>query len=185
MSAAEKLQALISVKEELKAQYDGKIKALETRLSESEKKQATLQATIAQQIEKISELTSASSQSRNLEQLNRELTNRCEKLQAEINTQKVRSKTMQKELGDAREEVKQLKQFDAEKMRKNLAETKKKLVEKTEANDLINKTIIKVRSENAELKKKMEEMEKELNALKPAPAESEAEAEVVKTEEAA
>ena len=80
MSAAEKLQALISVKEELKAQYDGKIKALETRLSESEKKQATLQATIAQQIEKISELTSASSQSRNLEQLNRELTNRCEKL---------------------------------------------------------------------------------------------------------
>ena len=75
---------------------------------------------------------------------------------------------MQKELGDAREEVKQLKQFDAEKMRKNLAETKKKLVEKTEANDLINKTITKVRSENAELKKKMEEMERQRQAAQAA-----------------
>ena len=167
MSAVEKLEALINIKEELKAQYDEKLQTLEAKIKEHEARNNALQSTIDQQLAKISELSSASSTSKNLEQQNRELSNRAEKFQGELNNQKAKAKTIQKELNEARTEIKNLKQLDAEKLKKNLVATKKKLAEKTTANELLNKSLNKTKSENAELQRTINELKEELEALKP------------------
>ena len=167
MSAVEKLEALINIKEELKAQYEGKLEAIEAKFAEQEAKNKSLQSTIDQQLEKITGLSSAASASKSLEQTNRELSNRAEKFQGELNNQKAKAKVAQKELTEAKAEVKQLKQLDAEKLKKNLVATKKKLAEKTTANDLLNKSLNKTKSENVELQSTVDELKEELETLKP------------------
>ncbi len=167
MSAVQKLEALINIKEELKAQYEDKLQKLEVSIKTYEEKQKTLQATIDQQLEKISELISAGNATKQLEQANRELSNRAEKSQGELNNQKAKAKSVQKELAEAKAEIKQLKQLDAEKLKKNLVATKKKLAEKTSANDLLNKSLNKTKSENIDLQRTITELKEELEALKP------------------
>jgi len=97
--------------------------------------------------------------------LNRELNQRCENLQEEIATQKKRLKGLQKELGEERTELKALKQFDPAKMKKNLDANKKKLAEKTNAADLLQKSLSKVKGEKVELQRKVEELEAKLAQL--------------------
>ena len=58
-----------------------------------------------------------------------------------------------------RAEVKTLKQLDAAAIKKNLVANKKKLAEKSSANDLLQKSVNKYRSENAELQRKLKELE--------------------------
>ena len=101
-------------------------------------------------------------------QRNRELHNRSENLQEEIATQKLRLKAQQKDLAQEREEVKELKKFDPAKMKKNLDASKKKLAEKTTANDLLQKNLNKTKTEKAELEQKVKELEAKLAELEPA-----------------
>ena len=86
-----------------------------------------------------------------MEQLNRELHQRCENLEETLSTQKKRLKALQKDLSEEREQIKALKQFDPIRMKQNLDASKKKLVEKTGAADLLQKSLNKTKTENAEL----------------------------------
>lgn len=179
MSAVEKLEALINIKEDLKSQYEGKLLALGAKIKEHEEKHKTLQATIDLQLEKITELSSTIGNIKQLEQTNRELSNRAEKFQGELNNQKAKAKLVLKELTEVKSEAKQLKQLDAEKLKKNLVATKKKLTEKTTANELLSKSLNKTKAENVEFQSKISELEEELKTLKPeveANAETETEA---------
>ena len=110
---------------------------------------------------------SAEIESRNkeIEQLNRELHQRCENLQEEIATQKKRLKSLQKDLAEERAEIKTLKQFDPAKMKKNLDANKKKLAQKTTVTNLLQKSLNKSKTENAELQRKVEALEARLAQL--------------------
>ena len=110
---------------------------------------------------------SAEIESRNkeIEQLNRELHQRCENLQEEIATQKKRLKSLQKNLAEERAEIKTLKQFDPAKMKKNLDANKKKLAQKTTVTNLLQKSLNKSKTENAELQRKVEALEARLAQL--------------------
>lgn len=82
--------------------------------------------------------------------------------------------------------MKTLKQYDAAAMKKNLDANKKKLTEKTTANELMQKTLNKSKTENAELQAKVKELEAKLAALEPVAAEEpEVAAEAEVTAEAA
>ena len=91
----------------------------------------TQQATIDRQLETIAELSAKATINQHTEQLNRELSNRSENLQQELATLKQRTKALQKDLGEAREQIKVLTQYDPVRMKKNLDVSKKKLVEQT------------------------------------------------------
>ena len=52
-------------------------------------------------------------------------------------------------------------------MKKNLVASKKKLAEKTTANDLLQKSVNKYKNENAELQQKISELEAKLAELEP------------------
>ena len=117
------------------------------------------------QLEQITTLSKESSANKRIEQLNRELHQRCENLQEEIATQKKRLKGLQKDLAQEREEIKTLKQFDPAKMKKNLDAGKKKLAERTAANDLLQKSLNKSKTEQAELQNQVKELEAKLAQL--------------------
>lgn len=169
MLAVKNLERLIEIEADLKAQYEVKLDAKAAEVSQAVEQQAALQATIdkqlvtiSEQAEKINELAKASSETGRLEQLNRELNSRTSNLQAEFDAQKKRIKTLQKDLAVEREELKSLKQFDAQKLKKNLDANKKKLAEKTTANELLQKSSNKYKKENEALKKKVEALEAKL-----------------------
>ena len=90
---------------------------------------------------------------------------------------KQRVKTLQKDLADAREQVNELKKYDPVKMRKNLDDNKKKLAEKTTANEVLQKSLGKTKAENAELLKKVAELEAKVAELAPVVDEAEKESE--------
>ena len=102
-----------------------------------------------------------------MEQLNRELSNRSEKQQDEISDLKKRVKALQKDLAEVRTENKTLTQYDPVRMKKNLAANKKKLAEKTRTSDLLQKSLNKNKTENAELQRKVKEVEARLAELEP------------------
>jgi hypothetical protein len=77
------------------------------------------------------------------------LNQRSENLAEEVASQKKRLKTLQKDLAEERTELKALKQFDPAKMKKNLDANKKKLAEKTTANDLLQKSLSKFKGQRA------------------------------------
>ena len=85
-------------------------------------------------------------------------------IQDEVASMKKRIKALQKDLAAEREQVSALKQFDAPRMKKNLDASKKKLAEKTKANDALQKSLNKTKGENAELKRKVEELEAKLES---------------------
>jgi BMFP domain-containing protein YqiC len=74
-------------------------------------------------------------------------------------------KTLQKDLASEREQVSTLTQYDPARMKKNLDANKKKLAEKTTANELLQKSLGKTKTENAELQQKVQELESKLAEL--------------------
>jgi septal ring factor EnvC (AmiA/AmiB activator) len=193
MLTAQKLEKIIALEDNLRSQYqaqlDAKSAEIEKLLNEVEsltKKQEEQQTVIAKQLAQLTTQSAEASANKRVEQLNRELHNRCDNLTGEIDTQKKRIKELQKSLADERAEVKTLKQYDAVAMKKNLDANKKKLVEKAAANELMQKTLNKSKTENAELQAKVKELEAKLAALEPVAAEEpEVAAEAEVTAEAA
>ena len=98
-------------------------------------------------------------------------------MKEEVATLKQRVKTLQKDLAEAREQVNELKKYDPLKMRKNLDDNKKKLAEKTTANEVLQKSLGKTKAENAELVKKVAELEAKVAELAPVVDETEKESE--------
>jgi chromosome segregation ATPase len=181
MLAVKSLERLIEIEADLKAQYETKLTAKSDEITKLSNAQTELDATvakqkakIAEQLQKITEL-SASSEKTRTEQLNRELNNQAKNLQEEVAMQKKRIKSLQKDLAVERDELKGLKQFDVNKMKKNLDAGKKKLAEKTAANELLQKSYNKFKKDNEELKQQVKDLEAKVPA----------EEEVEKKEEAA
>tara|TARA_R110000868_G_scaffold411777_1_gene710089 strand:+ start:27209 stop:27808 length:600 start_codon:yes stop_codon:yes gene_type:complete len=167
MLAVKNLENLIKVENELKAQYEDKLSNQAAEIDKGLASISALEATIAKQQESLIELSSSVADKKRLEQSNRELSNRTSKQQDEIDEQKKRIKSLQKELADARADVKKLNQLDAEKLKKNLVANKKKLAEKTTSNDLLQKSINKTKSENNELVREVAELKAKLAELEP------------------
>jgi chromosome segregation ATPase len=173
MSVAKNLEALINMENQLKAQYEAELKTKENQIDALTKSQATLQAaqasleaTIEKQKSLMAELTVGSNETKRLEQTNRELNNRAEKLQGEVDMQKNRAKALSKDLAEARQQIKTLEQYDAEKLKKNLVAAKQTIAEQRTANELLNKTANKTKAENAELQATLKTVQDELEALK-------------------
>ena len=134
MLTVNKLEKIIELEDQLRGEYEDKLEARDKDIAELNKQQAEMQATIEKQkatidkqLETISELSGKATVNQRSEQLNRELNNRSDKLQEEVGTLKKRVKTLQRDLAEERDENKQLKQFDAVKLKKNLDANKKKL----------------------------------------------------------
>lgn len=170
MLTAKNLERMIELEERLKAEYEVKLDAKAAEIDGLNKKLAAQQLAndtkldaqqviIAKQLEQISTLATEATANRRIEQLNRELTSRGEKLETEVATLKSRLKALQKDLADERVELKALRQLDAPAMKKNLHANKKKLAEKTTAADLLQKSVNKYKNENAELQGKIKELE--------------------------
>ncbi len=179
MLTAKNLERVMELEEKLRAEYQVQLDAKSAEIESLTREKDEKQAAVEKQLEQIKSLSKDATANRKIEQLNRELHQRCENLQAEIATQKKRSKTLQKDLAQEREEMKVLKQFDPAKMKKNLDATKKKLAEKTSGNDLLQRSLNQTKSEKAELQRKVDELEAKLAQLEKsedAPAETEEEA---------
>ena len=175
MLTAKNLERVMELEEKLRAEYqvqlDAKSAEIDAKSAEIEsvtKVKEEKQAAVEKQLEQIKSLSKEATANKRTEQLNRELHQRCENLQAEITTQKKRSKTLQKDLAQEREELKTLKQFDPAKMKKNLDSTKKKLAERTSGNELLQRSLNQTKSEKAELQRKVDELEAKLAELEPA-----------------
>lgn len=162
MLTAQKLEKIIELEDNLRNQYQAQLDAKSAEIEQLLTKHDEQQAIIAKQLTQLTSHSAEVSANKRVEQLNRELTNRCDKLTEEVATQKKRIKELQKALADERAEVKTLKQYDAVAMKKNLDTNKKKLAEKTAANALMQKSLSKSRTENAELQAKVKELEAKL-----------------------
>ena len=166
MVTADQLEKIIELEDNLRKEYQKKLDAKSAELERCEQQmaeqKAELQATIDKQLQTISDLATKAAPNQKAEQQNRELSNRAEKLQEELSTLKKRVKALQRDLAAEREELKGLKQFDPIKMKKNLDANKKKLAEKTKATELLQKSLNKSRGENAELERKVKELEAKL-----------------------
>jgi len=169
MLTANRLEKIMELEENLRAQYQDKLDAndreLETLRAEKDKVRADLQATIDKQLEQLKELSSKAAVNDRAEQKVRELTNRSEKQAAEITDLKKRVKTLQKDLQEVREENKVLNHYDPPRMKKNLASNKKKLAEQTRANDTLQKALNESKRENLTLEQKVKELEAKLVEL--------------------
>tara|TARA_R110002110_G_scaffold413729_1_gene641532 strand:- start:10223 stop:10768 length:546 start_codon:yes stop_codon:yes gene_type:complete len=180
MLTVNKLEKIIELEDKLRSEYQGKIDAKSAELETSQKELAEvrekLQTTINTQLETISDLSEKATANQHVEQLNRELNNRSEKLQEEVSTLKKRVKGLQKDLAEERKRVSELTQFDPARMKKNLDANKKKLAEKTTANELLQKSLNKTKAENADLQRKVAELEGKLAELEPSEPETEEEA---------
>lgn len=184
MLTARKLERFLEIEDKLRTEYQGQIEGFQgqiesksAELARCQQELATqrqqMQATIDRQLETIAELSAKATTNQHTEQLNRELNNRSENLAEDLATLKKRAKTLQKDLGEAREEIKVLTQYDPVRMKKNLEASKKKLAEQTSANELLQKSLGKTRAENAELQRKVKELEsKQADAVEPAAEEA-------------
>ena len=182
MLTASKLEKIMELEASLRAEYQsqldeksGEIARLQAKETEQhaavDKLQASLekaQGTIEKQLANIKDLSDKATANQRIEQLNRELTNRSEKLQTEVTDYKKRVKVLQKDLAEVRDENKILTQYDPARMRKNLDANKKKLAEKTKGNERLQKSLKETKQENAELQRKLEELEAKLAELEPA-----------------
>ena len=128
MLTVNKLEKIIELEDQLRGEYEEKLAAREQDIDNLNKAQADMQATIDKQqatidkqLETITELSGKATVNQRSEQLNRELNNRSENLQEEVTTLKGRVKTLQKDLAQERERVKELTQFDPARMKKKRA----------------------------------------------------------------
>ena len=165
MLTAKNLERIIELESNLRSEYqvqlDTRSAEIESCITEKEKQQAV----IAKQLEQIASLSTQASANKRMEQLNRELHQRCENLQEEVATAKKRLKTLQKDLAEERVRISALKQFDPARMKKNLDASKKKLAQKTMATDLLQKSLNQSKTEKAELQRKVKELEAKLALL--------------------
>lgn len=168
MLTTKSLERVMELEDKLRTEYQTQLDAKSVEIESGIKEREEQQATIAKQLEQIKTLSVEASSNKRVEQLNRELHSRCDNLQEEITTQKARLKALQKDLAEERAEIKTLKQFDPAKMKKNLDTNKKKLAEKTAATDLLQKSLNKTKSENAELERKVKELEAKLEDVEEA-----------------
>ncbi len=179
MLTANKLEKIIELEDNLRSEYQAKLDAKSADIERLQKEladqQERLQATIDRQLETITDLSEKATANQHVEQLNRELNNRSEKLQDEVVTLKKRVKALQKDLAGEREQVSTLTQYDPARMKKNLDANKKKLADKTAANESLQKSLSKTKGENADLQRKIQELESKLAELDAAdPVEEEA-----------
>ncbi|MDA7839455.1 hypothetical protein N9A55_01640 [Luminiphilus sp.] len=169
-----KLEKLVAMETQLRGEYqqqlddkdlsitqlsDGKT-ALEARITELEK-------TVATQLATITELSGKSKDAQALEQRNRELHNRSDRMKEEVATIKGRVKELQKGLAAERAELVELKKYDPQRLRKNLDASKKKLAEKTKTGDTLQKSLTQVRAENTQLEQKVKDLEAQLAEANP------------------
>jgi len=176
MLTAEQLEKIIELETNLRAEYQSKLDTKSAEIESALKKVADLQATIATQLETITDLSGKASVNQKLEQQNRELHNRSENMKEEVATMKQRVKALQNDLAEERNQVNELKKYDRVKMKKNLDDNKKRLAEKTSAAEVLQKSLNKTKAENAELLKKVAELEARVAELEPAVADVELEA---------
>lgn len=165
MLSTKNLEKVIELEAKLRAEYQVQLDAKSAEIDSSNKKLEEQRASIEKQLEQITTLSTQATANKRTEQLNRELEGRSQKLQEEVTSQKNRLKALQKDLAEERTEVKALKQLDAAAIKKNLVASKKKLAEKTTANDLLQKSVNKYKNENAELLHKVSELEARLAQL--------------------
>lgn len=172
MLAAKNLERLLEIEAELKEQYEDKLKAKDEEIAAEVAKQEGLQAVIdkqkeslKRQQEEIVSLRSVDNDTKRIEQLNRELNSRTLKLQEELEGQKKKNKSIQKETQADREMLKELKQYDVKKMKKNLDQNKKKVAELNASNASLQKNYNKFKAENVELKDKAKSLQAELDAI--------------------
>ncbi len=165
MLTTKNLEKLIELETSLRSEYQEQLDAKSADIDAGIKKQEEQQTVIAKQLEQIASLSTEASANKRVEQLNRELHQRCENLQDEIATQKKRLKTLQNDLAEERVQISALKQFDPVRMKKNLDANKKKLAQKTVSTDLLQKSLNQTRTEKAELECKVEELETKLALL--------------------
>ena len=165
MLAAKRLEIMIELEENLKAQYQVKIDAKDAEIQRISKENEEQKTAIAKQLEQIRALSAEAGANKKIEQQNRELHQRCENLKEDIEKQKLRTKSLQKDLDRERAELAELKKFDPDKLKKNLDATKKKLAERTASNDLLQKNFTKAKTENTELQRKITELEAKLAKL--------------------
>jgi chromosome segregation ATPase len=162
MLTTKNLERVIELENNLRTEYQAQLDAKSAEIEQLGKKLDEQLATIEKQLQQITTLSTEATANKRVEQLNRELANRSEKLDEEVNAQKQRIKTLQKDLAEERAKIKELQRFDAVALKKNLDASKKKLAEKTAANDLLQKSSSKYRNENAELQRKVAELEEKL-----------------------
>ena len=167
MLTASKLEKIIELEESLRSQYQDQLDAKSAEIELGIKKQQGQQVVIEKQLAQLTAISAEGTVNKRTEQLNRELTHRCEKLEDEVATQKKRIKSLQKDLAEDRAEIKALKQYDAAAMKKNLDASKKKLAEKTTANEMLQKSSSKAKAENVKLQQKVSELEARLAVLEP------------------
>ncbi len=167
MLTASKLEKIIELEDSLRAQYQDQLDAKSAEIELGVKKQQEQKVVIEKQLAQLTATSAEATTSKRTEQLNRELNHRCEKLEDEVVTQKKRIKGLQKDLSEDRAEIKALKQYDAAAMKKNLDASKKKLAEKTTANEMLQKSSSKAKAENVKLQQKITELEARLAVLEP------------------
>jgi chromosome segregation ATPase len=165
MLTAKNLERVMELESKLRSEYQVQLDARSAEIESFIKGKEEQQAVIAKQLEQIKTLSTDASANKKIEQRNRELHQRCGNLQEDLAAQKKRLKALQKDLAQERAEISALKQFDPAKMKKNLDASKKKLAEKTVANDLLQRTLNKTKTEKAQLQSKVEELEARLALL--------------------
>ena len=165
MLNAKNLERVMELESKLRSEYQVQLDAKSAEVESFIKEKEEQQAVIAKQLEQIKTLSTEASANKKIEQRNRELHQRCGNLEEELAAQKKRLKALQKDLAQERAEISRLKQFDPAKMKKNLDASKKKLAEKTVANDLLQRTLNKTKTEKAQLQSKVEELEAKLALL--------------------
>jgi len=158
MLLTKNLERFIEMETDLKTQHQAELNSKTTQIAQAKEKQvelkaniAKLETNIAEQLETIKTLSANASNTKLMEQQSREVTARATKLQEEVSAQKKRIKALQKDLAVERGELKALKTFDPQKMKKNLDASKKKLAEQTSANELLQKSNGKFKKENEAL----------------------------------
>jgi chromosome segregation ATPase len=165
MLTAKSLERIIELEDNLRSEYQAQLDTKTAEIDSCVKKQEEQQIVIEKQLTQLAAQSKQATENKRVEQLNRELNHRSEKLEDEVASQKKRLKALQKDLAEERAQIKTLKQFDAATLKKNLDAGKKKLVEKTKANDLLHKSANKFKAENAELQRKVVELEAKLAEL--------------------
>ncbi len=162
MLTAKNLERVMELETKLREEYEGQLAAKNAEIEAAVAERDEKQAIIDKQLEQIRELSVEATGNKRVEQLNRELTQRCDNFEDQIATQKKRIKTLQKDLAEERSTIAELKKYDAPKMKKNLDANKKKLAEKTSANELLQKSLNKAKAEQAELQRQVKELEAKL-----------------------
>ena len=164
-----KLEKLIELETQLRGEYQQQLDDKDVSIAQLSVDKTTLEAqiterekTIATQLATITEFSSKSKDIQALEQRNRELHNRSDKMKDEVATVKSRVKELQKDLAAERAELAELKKYDPQRLRKNLDASKKKLADKTAAADKLQKSLNQTRAENTQLEQKVKELEAQL-----------------------